>query len=107
MPKEERLKILSQNKLYAYTPNTIIDIDLLEKEFTIIRERGFSIDNEERFLGVVSIAAPFWDYQGQVRGAVGIPGYTHRIKPERIPLLGQIILRVSREISYYLGFNPQ
>lgn len=103
LPREERLHLLSQTKLYAFTCNTITNIDLLEKEFAEIRERGYSVDHEERFLGVISIAAPFWDYQGKVKGAVGIPGFTYRILPERIPSLGKVVLRVCKEISNYLG----
>ncbi|HHU77090.1 MAG TPA: IclR family transcriptional regulator [Firmicutes bacterium] len=103
LPKEERLHILSQRKLHAFTCNTITDIDRLENEFAEIRKRGYSIDHEERFSGIVSIAAPFWDYRGKVWGAVGVPGFTHRIIPERIPSIGKVVLRVSKEISNYLG----
>lgn len=42
----------------AYTPHTITDRELLEREFARIRAQGFAVSNEERDEGVSGVAAP-------------------------------------------------
>jgi len=105
LPKEERRTILREKHLKAYTNHTITGLPELEKDLTAIRSRGYSIDSEERYPGVVSVAAPIFNYTEKVVGAVGVPGFTYRIPPERVPELGEIVIGVAREISYHLGYT--
>lgn len=105
LPKDERLTILRGKQLKAYTNHTITGLPELEKELAAIRSRGYSIDNEERYPSVISVAAPIFDYTEKVAGAVGVPGFTYRIPPERVPVLGETVIGIAREISSRLGFT--
>jgi len=105
LPKDERLAILHGKQLKAYTEYTITGLTELQNELRDIRSRGYSVDKEERFPSVISVAAPIFDYTEKVVGAVGIPGFTYRITPERVPVLGQTVVEVAREISTHLGFT--
>lgn len=105
LPAEERLKLLLGSELRAYTNRTLTDLSALEKDLEAAKSRGYSIDNEERFPGVVSVASPIMDYSEKVVGSVGIPGFTYRIPTERVSILGEVVKNVAQDISRRLGFN--
>jgi DNA-binding IclR family transcriptional regulator len=68
---KDRERALSKILLTAYTPNTITDRDKLETELATTQTRGFAVNNEEFFLGLLSIGAPLKNFQsGEVFGAV-------------------------------------
>lgn len=50
-------KYIKKVGLTAYTPKTIIDYDNYIKEIHTVREKGYSVANEEWKLGVVAIGA--------------------------------------------------
>jgi DNA-binding IclR family transcriptional regulator len=104
LPEEEQLQILHKEKLKSYTKNTITSITELKEELNLIKTRGYSIDNEECFLGVVSVAAPIFDFSKKVIGSVAIVGLTLNITCENVPVLGNVVLRAAKEISFRLGY---
>ena len=72
LPKRRRQHLLSLSDLHPYTANTITDPDRLEEEFTLIRARGYSIDDQEFLGGVVCAAVPVRDARKQVCAAVAV-----------------------------------
>ena len=59
-----------KGELHAYTEKTITDADKIVKELKRIRERGYAIDREEITRGLMCVAAPVFDQNGQVIAAV-------------------------------------
>ena len=53
--------------------------DELRARHRRIRDRGFSIDREEVMRGVVGIAAPVFDFRGEINGALAVAGPVDRI----------------------------
>ncbi len=104
LEQKERMRILRSKKLASYTLNTITVIQDLEKEFTIIRKRGYSVDKEERFLGVFSVAAPFYNYTHKVVGSVGIAGFVYNTNEEKVHKFGKEVQRVAQDINVQLGY---
>lgn len=58
MPVAQREKYLSTLPLKRYTSNTITRVEVLARELDLVARRGFSLDNEEYFSGVVGMAVP-------------------------------------------------
>ncbi len=104
LPEPERKHAIQEKGLKAYTLRTITNMCELEMELANIRACGFAIDHEERFPGVVSLAAPVRNFQGKVVGAVGIPGSACRITAEKLPLISQYLLKAVHNISARLGY---
>jgi len=52
LPQQEILKIVEDKGLEGFTPNTIVDIETLLPHLEEIRNRGYSIDDEEHELGI-------------------------------------------------------
>lgn len=93
------------NKLEAFTNNTITNPIRLEEELATIRSRGFAIDNEEREVGLRCIAAPVFDHLGQVVAAIGISGPTRRFTAEQVEGLIQSTTAAAQELSARLGHD--
>jgi IclR family transcriptional regulator, acetate operon repressor len=92
--------------LPARTPLTITDRDRLREELDTIRERGWAAAVEELELGLVAVAAPFFDARGQVVAAVSLAAPAYRLGPEALADAGERCAATAREVSALLGFRP-
>jgi IclR family KDG regulon transcriptional repressor len=104
-PRELR-EILTKKPLKKFTNKTIIDADVFLKQLEIIRDRGWSNDDEEYDLGVSCVGAPIRDYRGNIIAAIssaweGIKG------PEDVKERGEQLKSIADEISRHLGFFPR
>jgi DNA-binding IclR family transcriptional regulator len=96
-------EILLTRELGVFTPNTITNVDQLRVELASIRERGYSVDNEEFDEGLRCIGAPVRDSSGRVVAAIGIGGPVTRITPARIEELARVVIAAAHGLSLRLG----
>lgn len=93
MPKRRREHLLSVSPLHRYTPQTKTDPEELSEEFKEIRERGYSLDNEEFLAGVLCIAVPIRDSRGNVCAAIAVSAPHARLSMKQaiahVPLLAE------------------
>lgn len=86
-----RHKLLNITGMPAHTPRTITDIDRFEQEVKLIKERGYSIDDEEFIEGLVALAVPVLNAQGQIVAGIACHGPKTRLSVEtalsHLPLL--------------------
>ena len=68
--------------LKAVTDRTITDPEAFKRELTLIRDRGYALDNEEITRGIVCVAAPVFGFNKEVACAISVtfPAY---IKDDR------------------------
>lgn len=94
--------------LPRYTPATITDAGVLERELQDVLRRGWAADAEELVAGVVSIAAPILDRREATVGAIGISGPVERLSEERAPRteLVSYVREAARSVSRDLGAIP-
>lgn len=102
-PVEEVDEIIAQKGLPGFTPHTITTADALHADLATIRERGFSVDNEEYDEGLRCIGAPVWDHTGGVVAAIGIGGPVTRVTPDRIESLADMVIEQAKSLSRRLG----
>ena len=95
--------ILLSGELPAFTHNTITSVDQLRIELASIKERGYSVDNEEYDEGLRCIGAPVRDSSGRVVAAIGIGGPVTRITPARIEDLARVVIAAAHGLSLRLG----
>jgi IclR family pca regulon transcriptional regulator len=68
----ELLELLNKIDMKPVTPNTITDKDKLLDELQKVRESGFSLNNKELEIGLMSMAAPIRDASQRVIAAANI-----------------------------------
>lgn len=75
-------RILAQ-ELTSITPNTITSLDTLLKQLEEIRERGWSLAEQENSTGTISVATPVFRADGYAVAALSlvVPATTTNVKP--------------------------
>lgn len=93
------------NGLMKFTANTVIDPEQFRIELARIKERGYSVSNEEFRLGVISVSAPIRDHSGKVIAAINLVGPTNRFSKSRIQYFANELLHSGKIISERLGYR--
>jgi IclR family pca regulon transcriptional regulator len=96
--------ILDRSTREKKTPYTVIGKASLLKILKRVREQGFCINDQEAFIGDLSIAAPVFDHTGKVVAAVNIAVPTPRWSVDRAhEQLVPVVTKAAREITEALG----
>lgn len=85
------------------TEHTIVDPDALLADLTLVRKRGWAIDNEEQADGMRCVGAAVYNEHGEVIGAISVSGPIVRITEERLGELGPMVKRAAAEITERVG----
>jgi IclR family acetate operon transcriptional repressor len=64
LPEAERHYLYEVDDMVSYTPRTITDPEVLERELEAIRQQGFAVDRFERFEDTRGVAVPVFDLDG-------------------------------------------
>lgn len=102
----ERLKrSLAHQTLEPFTTFTITDEEALAQDLSAIRARGYSIDGEEKNLGMRCIAAPVFDVNGETVAGISVSGPTSRVGTEDIERLSGFVISAARMLTSAIGGN--
>jgi DNA-binding IclR family transcriptional regulator len=95
----------STQEFVRLTANTVPSAEHLMEELRRIRERGYSIDNEERELGVRCVGAPVFDREGQAIAAISLGAPTGRL-PRHLEgsQVAMHVVAAAQAISRELGY---
>ena len=99
MDKPRLNQLLQSLKLVRQTANSITERSDLEAELTLVRQRGWALDNEERFPGLRCIAAPVFDPTGGIVAGISISGPSVRFPDDELPVLAKSVTLAAQEIS--------
>lgn len=105
LPEEELPYFFSGMTFERFTPQTIKNVQQLRKELALVRQRGFSVDNEEAYLGSRCIAAAVFDSSGKVAAAVSVSGPTSRVTKDKVPVFAGAAKNAAATISRSLGYS--
>jgi len=96
-------RFLNSASLEGFTPSTIISMTALKEELVDIRTRGYSIDDEEKNVGMRCIAAPVFDMNREVIAGISVSGPTSRIPPELTLDLVDAVIDAGRDLTKAIG----
>ena len=102
---KERLDQVIKEGLKAFTPLTIVDPDKLRKECEKIRKRGYAINRGEYRTGVTGIAAPIFNANEALVGAISTAAPAERMNKRRWHEHVQAVTKSANTISRNLGFS--
>jgi DNA-binding IclR family transcriptional regulator len=87
------------------TMHTITARDALEREIEQVRERGYSIDDEENEVGVRCIGAPVVNGRGRALAAISVSAPEARMPLERCAEVAPLVRSAAVEIARRLGLG--
>ena len=94
-PDAVRTAIYAAEPLVSFTPKTVTDVAMLEKQLLQIRARGYALDLEEMELGEHCVAVPLFDKLGSVVAAVSVSGPVSRLTPAYFATIVENVRRES------------
>lgn len=105
LSREQVREIWDREDIRAFTDTTITTFADMEKELSVIRSRGFAIDNEEHEPGVRCIAAAVRNWCGKPIGAVSISAPISRMEEKDVDQLVPLLIKATDDISRILGYS--
>ncbi|MCC7326336.1 MAG: helix-turn-helix domain-containing protein [Burkholderiales bacterium] len=106
LPDEQIDAILKVKGLPRITANTITSPETMWASVRVIRQRGWSFDDEEHALATRCVAAPIFNEHAEVLGAISLAGPSSRLPDERIKQLGPLVAHTAVELTQRLGGRP-
>lgn len=95
--------ILKVKGLPRITAHTITVPETMWAALRVIRQRGFSFDDEEHLPGTRCVAASIYNEHAEALGAISIAGPSARLPDERIRQLGPLVANTAEDITRKLG----
>lgn len=103
---EEQLdSLIAKKGLAKYTENTLTTKAALIRELNKIRRYGFAYDNEECEKGLRCIAAPIYNYTGNIYAGVSITGPAIRMTDDFLGEKRHYLKEAADAISEKLGYT--
>lgn len=101
---DELCDTLSACRFEKYTAHTIPDMPTLRQHLRQVRQQGYALDDEETSLGERCVAAPIFDYRGDVIAAISASGPVSRVTREYMPEVISAVRQAAGKISRRLGY---
>ncbi|MEA3453671.1 MAG: IclR family transcriptional regulator [Candidatus Caldatribacteriota bacterium] len=106
-PFEDIKRIVKEKTLPKYTSKTIVNPKKLEEHLLKIRDKGFSICNEELEEGIKAISAPVKNINKEVIASITITGLSKRISNSNIKKFIKVLVNSAQELSGMLGYKEK
>jgi len=103
MDDERVARIIRQNGLERFTPNTITGSARLHDDLEISRKRGWAYDDEERHVGMRCIAAGVFNEHGEVVAGISISGPTLRVTEGLLEKFGPMVRDAAHQLTGAIG----
>jgi IclR family KDG regulon transcriptional repressor len=103
LPADELGRVIDGWPRARLTVNTITDKQALIDHLALVREQGYSVDNEELEIGLRCVGAPVRDQSGEVVAAVAVSGPRFRVLEEDANRIGLMVRQAADSISARLG----
>ena len=95
--------ILKVRGLPRITENTITSPETMWASVRVIRQRGWSFDDEEHAFGTRCVASPIYDEHAEMIGAISVAGPSSRLPDARIRELGPLVASTAETITRQIG----
>ncbi|MEM5583130.1 IclR family transcriptional regulator [Roseibium sp. AS2] len=92
-------RFLKDRKLARQTSKSITQPDHLKSELAKIRDLGWALDDEERYMGMRCIAAPVFDTLGKVIAGVSISGPSVRFPDNQLQRIADKVQYAANRIT--------
>jgi DNA-binding IclR family transcriptional regulator len=103
LPTNKRTRLIAKMNYQQFTPSTLTNIEALKTELKRLRPLDIGVDNEEFMHGMVAVAVPLKNDDGQFFGALAMHAPSARMSMknamEQIPILREAATELIELIS--------
>ena len=103
MNASEVAKIIDKKGLPQFTTKTVKSPEQLGADLEATRRRGWSYDDEERYIGMRCIAASIYNEYAETVAGISISGPTVRLSNEFVEQYGPIVKKAADELTMAIG----
>jgi len=103
LPDEQIDAIFKVKGLARITEHTITGPETMWSALRVIRQRGWSFDDEEHAPGTRCVAATIFDEHADPLCAISLAGPASRLPDDRIRHLGPVVSHAAEELTRQLG----
>lgn len=103
LSRDEVGRILQRRGLASFTPKTLTSPKALHEDLDHTRERGWSIDDEERNVGMRCLGSAIYNEHAEAIAGVSISGPSVRLTDERLGEFGPLVKRAGERITELIG----
>ena len=107
MPKEEIERIIELSGLKPVTSASITDRATFLSDLAKVRRQGYAWAVGEGVEGASAVAAPIFDREGSVVGAIVVRGPDIRMPKARLTQFAPLVTNAAERLSRDLGFVPK
>ena len=102
---DDEIRILLAQELFERRgPNTHMNIESLLQDIRECRRRGWALDNQEAEPAINCVAAPIYDYRGQVIASISTTWILAQ-HPEMVPeKIATLVMKAAANISSNMGY---
>lgn len=105
-PSSEREQLLKTITPFKRTSRkTVLSVEELLTELEEVKKRGYAVSDGEYSDGFSAVAAPLFNFQHKVLGAVAIVVPLSSMNQERIEELGKLVAVYCSKMSFDLGYQ--
>ena len=101
--EEDVFAIIRREGMPRLTSKSIVRAGELCKSLHDIRQRGYSVDDEEAQIGLRCVSAVVYDDRSEPLAAISVSGKASRVPDDRLPVLGKFVQQVAGELTTALG----
>jgi DNA-binding IclR family transcriptional regulator len=100
------METLPRLELVRRTPQTLVSMGALRAELSLVRERGFAIDDEENERNIRCVGAAVRDHTGAATHAISVSALTVELSFDDAVALGPRVVAAADAVSEALGARP-
>ncbi len=102
---ERRRALLEGHDLARLTETTIVDLETLDRELALVRERGYAVDDQESTIGLRCVAAPIFSRHGEPAFAISVSAPASNVSRESLDEIGAGMVAITKAVSARLGHS--
>lgn len=105
LPRTRQMDVISDQGLDRFTKNTIIEKEALSEELEKTARRGYAIDNMEHEEFLRCVAAPIFNWKGEVFASISVSGPSQRNPLKRLGQMAGPLVEATSELSRKMGYR--
>lgn len=108
LPERDRLAVLDElDQLPAFTARTLLAREALGAELKRIRQRGYSLSDEDFDASARGVGAPIFGPDGAVAGGISVGGPSFRVDDATLALFADLVREAAADISHALALSSR